>query len=183
MILSDGDLVIRPMRDHDDDYMQMVRWRNLPHVRRWWDHDLPLATLESIREEYRADTAPDAVSRACFLELAGRPIGFIQFYRWAHYAEEAREVGIPFDGTTYGLDVFIGDESQIGRGVGTRVVALVSDYLIAELGASAVALTTAVDNQVAQRCYENAGFRKVRQVVDTDTYMGERIQSWLMVKP
>lgn len=79
-------------------------------------------------------------------------------------------------------DVFIGDRSQIGRGLGTRVVSLLCDFLIDELGASAVSLTTALDNHVAQRCYEKAGFTKVKQVLDTDTYKGERILSWLMEK-
>jgi aminoglycoside 6'-N-acetyltransferase len=182
IIVSDADVVIRRMRDDDSEYIQMAHWRNLPHVRRWWDHDLPLATLESMKQEYQPDTAPDAVSVACFIDLRDKPIGFIQFYRWASYPDEVAEAGIPIDDSTYGLDVFIGDHSQMGRGVGTRVVSLLSDYLIDELGASAVCLTTDIDNHVAQRCYEKAGFSKVKQVLDTDTYKGERVLSWLMEK-
>lgn len=182
IIVADFDLVIRRMRDEDGEYLRMAHWRNLPHVRRWWDHDLPPATLESMRDEYRPDTAPDAISVACFIELGAKPIGFIQFYRWASYAHDAREVGIPFDDRTYGVDVFIGDYDHIGKGIGTRVVRLLSDYLITELGATAVALTTDVENRAAQRCYEKAGFTKIRQVLDSDTYKGERTPSSLMIK-
>lgn len=181
ILISDGDLVIRRMRDHDEDYDLMVRWRNAPHVRRWWDPDLPLRTLRTIKEEHRADTATDAVSVACIIELDRSPIGFIQFYRWCSYAEDATKVGVPFDDQTYGIDIFIGDPDLVGRGVGTRVVSLMSDYLLTERAASSVALTCDVENHRAQQCYENAGFSRVKEVLDTDTYRGERCRSWLMV--
>ncbi len=182
VVVAAGDLVIRRLRDDDEDYSRMTRWRNSPHVLRWWDPDLPPRTIASIKEEYQPDTAADAASTACIIELEGVPVGFIQFYRWISYAEEAAHVGIPFDDHAYGLDVFIGEPDRIHRGLGTRVVAMLSDYLIAERGASSVSLTTAVDNHAAQRCYEKAGFAKFEQLLDTDTYRGERVRSWLMIK-
>ncbi len=182
LLTSNQDLAIRRMRDDDEDYALMVGWRNLPHVRRWWDPDLPSMTLELAKEEYGPDTLPDAPSTACIVELEARPVGFIQFYRWSSFADDALEVGIPFDGSTYGIDVFIGDEALVGRGLGTRIVGLLSDYLLDELGGSSVALTTDLENARAIRCYEKAGFRKVKQVLDTDTWQGERTISWLMVK-
>lgn len=183
VVVAAGDLVIRRLRDDEADYLQLAHWRDLPHVRRFWDHDFPPATVESMRQEYQAETAPESISIPCIIELNGRPIGFTQFYRWASYAGEAIEVGIPFDDKTYGLDVFIGDPGRVGQGMGTRVVVMLSDYLVDELGASAVTLTTDVENHAAQRCYEKAGFVKVKQVLDLDTYMGERTPSWLMTKP
>ncbi len=182
VVTADGDLVIRRMRDNDDDYDRLVVWRNLPHVRARWDPDLPPLTRGSAKEEYQPDTQPGGATTACIIELQGSAIGFIQFYRWASYADEATEVSIPFDALTYGLDVFIGDPSQVGHGVGTRVVRLLSDFLIDERNASAVALTTDLDNYPAIRCYEKAGFGKVKEVLDTDTKDGERIPAWLMVK-
>ncbi len=182
VIVAADNVVIRRMSDDDADHNRMTEWRNSPHVLRWWDPDLPPWTPESIREEYRPDTAPDAISTPCIIELEGLPVGFIQFYRWSSYANEAAEVGIPFDERSYGLDIFIGDPNQIHRGLGTRVITMLSDYLLGELNASSVALTTDVQNHAAQRCYEKAGFKKVKQVLDTDTYRGERVKSWLMVK-
>lgn len=182
VVVADGDLVIRRMRDHDDDYSLMVRWRNLPHVRRWWDHDLPTQTLESIREEYAQETADDSPTTLCIIELEKEPVGFTQFYRWASFPDETDEVGVPYDDDTFGLDIFIGEPDLPGKGLGTRIVTLLSDYLLDELGASSVSLTTALDNHAAQRTYEKSGFTKVREVLDTDTYRGERIPSWLMTK-
>lgn len=181
-MVADGDLVIRRMKDDESDYRLIVEWRNLPHVRRRWDPDHPRMTVELARAEHGPDTVPGAPGTACIVELKGRPVGFIQFYRWASFADDAKEVGIPFDDRTYGLDVFIGDPHLVGRGVGTRVVTLLSDYLIKALGASSVVLTTDLDNHIAIRCYEKSGFEKVKEVLDTDTYKGERVRSWLMIK-
>lgn len=182
-VVTDGDLVIRRMRDSEADYRLIVRWRNLPHVRRYWDPDLPPTTLASAIEELRPDLAPDAASTPCIVELEGRPIGYVQFYRWASYADDAEDVGIPFDDRTYGLDIFIGEPELVGKGIGTRVVDILAGYLIGELGAGVVALTTDVTNHAAQRCYEKAGFHKVRRVLDTDTYEGRRVWAWVMIRP
>ena len=178
---SDG-LVIRRMRDADDDYELMIRWRNSPHVRYWWDPDLSPLTLESAKEEYRPDTQDGADSTACIVELDGKPIGFMQFYRWASYGDEAKEVGIPFDEDAWGIDIFIGEEELAQRGLGTKMMELLCAYLEDERGATSIALTTEFTNAVAIRCYEKAGFVKVAEVMDLDTRNGERTRDWLMIR-
>ncbi len=181
-VVADDDVAIRRMRDDDDDYRLMVGWRNRPHVRKWWDPDEPPLDLEAAQEEYRPDTLPGAPSTACFIARNGGPVGFIQFYRWSSYADEAREVGIPFDEDTWGVDIFIGEESETGRGIGPKAMDLLCRHLHAAHGASAVALTVDVDNEVAIRSYRKAGFEQIKQVLDTDTRGGERVRSWLMVR-
>ena len=181
-LIDKDDLVIRRMVDDVRDYDLMVRWRNLPHVRYWWDPDDPPLTREVAIEEYRPMTRPDATSTACIVELQGRPVGHMQFYLWTSYATYANAIGIPFDGDTWGIDLFVGEPERIGRGLGTRMVNLLCEYLEAERNASAVTLTTEVDNSVAIRCYEKAGFKRVVQVRDTDTRNGERVTSWVMTR-
>ena len=182
-LIADGELAIRLMKDDDSDYERMIVWRNLPHVRRWWDPDLPPLTMDTVKQEHRPDTPADDPTTACIIELEGLPIGFIQFYKWSSYPDEASEVGVPFNEQTYGIDIFIGEPGHLNQGLGTRVMRLISDYFIQELLASSVALTTSNDNHAAQRCYEKAGFAKIKEVLDTDTYRGERVKSWLMVRP
>ena len=86
------------------------------------------------------------------------------------------------DEHTFGVDIFIGEPDLISHGIGTRAVSLICEYLERDHGATAVALTTESTNLRAQRAYEKAGFRKVREVYDTDTRDGQRIPSWLMVR-
>ena len=182
MIARDGELAIRRLRDDPGDYELIVRWRNEPHVRAWWDPDDPLLTLEAAIEEYRADTREDSPTRACIIERGNEPIGFLQFYRWSDQPSVAEVLEISLEQDAWGLDLFIGEPSQVGRGVGTRVIDLLCRFLFEERGASSVALVAAQDNARALRAYEKAGFRRVQPVLDTDVKDGQRVRSWLLVR-
>lgn len=182
VLVTEGDLTIRRMMDSLHDHELLIRWRNSPHVRAWWDPDLPDLTLEAARSEYGPDTMDGAKTTACIVERAGMPVGFMQFYLWSSYADEADEMGIPFDASTWGVDIFIGDPGATGKGLGTRMMDLMCRYLESERGATAIALTTEVGNDAAIACYLKAGFSKVRQIRELDTREGERMLSWLMIR-
>ena len=180
-LTRENDLAIRRM--DMDDLPLLVRWRAQAHVRDWWvTDDDPLPTLATAAERYGPMAGPGSATTACVIELAGTPVGYVQFYRWDSYPDEAREMGIPVDDDAYGLDIFIGDPDVVGTGAGSRAVDLLCRYLFSERGASSVALLTAVDNHRARRAYEKAGLRKIRKALDIDTRGGERIPSWLMVR-
>lgn len=174
----EGDLWIRRMGE--EDLPLMVRWRNEPHVRRWWEMDedpVPFTLAEA-----RAEFDPQDPAVPGIITVGDRPVGYVQWYRWADYADGASEMGMPDDGAAFGLDIFVGEPDLIGTGVGTRTVRLVCDELFANHGASRVALLTAIGNEQAQRAYEKAGLRKVRTALDTDVKDGRRVKSWLMVR-
>jgi RimJ/RimL family protein N-acetyltransferase len=181
VVAEDADLRIRRMRDETAEYELMVTWRNSPHVREHWDYDLPPLTLDSAIAEYREDTAVDARSIACMIELDARPIGFCQFYSWDAYAAELRESGVEAQPGWWGIDILIGDPDVINRGIGTKAVRLLVDHLRTERVAVAVALLTTIDNHRAIRTYEKAGLVKQRRVLDTETRHGQRLECWWMV--
>jgi len=91
-------------------------------------------------------------------------------------------MGMEVHEDAFGIDVFIGELDLIGRGIGSRAVDLLTRLLFDERGASQVAIVTALDNHVAQRAYEKAGFHRVGEVLDTDVRDGERVRSWLMTR-
>lgn len=180
IIATDGGLRIRDMRDVPVDHELISRWRSEPHVHEWWDPDDPPLTPEGAAEQYGPRARGDEPTTACIVELEGRPIGYLQFYRWLTWPEANQELDIRADPDTFGIDLFIGEPDLIGRGVGSRLVELICHHLETNLGASWVALTTETTNERAQRAYEKAGFRKVRRVLDTDTRNGQRVWCWLM---
>jgi aminoglycoside 6'-N-acetyltransferase len=182
VITTDGDLTIRAMRDEDADYGLIARWRAQPHVHAWWEPDTPVPTLEEVRAHYGPRTRAENPTTSCIIELDDTPIGYLQFYRWLAWPDEAEALEVGADADTFGIDLFIGEPDLISRGVGTRAVSLICEHLERERGATAVALTTESTNLRAQRAYEKAGFRKVREVLDTDTRDGRRIPSWLMLR-
>ena len=181
-IAADGDLTLRTVRDDDADYGLIVRWRAQPHVHEWWEPDHPAPDLETVRALYGPRARAEDPTTSCIIELEGTPVGYIQFYRWLGWPEEAEALEVGADEDTFGVDIFIGEPDQINRGVGTRAMSLICEHLERDRGATAVALTTESTNLRAQRAYEKAGFVKVREVLDTDTRDGQRIPSWLMVR-
>ena len=83
-------LTFRPLAEADLDLVH--RWRNEPHVARWFRDG---ATIEQIRDKY----LPRIEGRepiACHLILLdGSPIGLIQTYRIGDFPEYAAVVGVP----------------------------------------------------------------------------------------
>jgi aminoglycoside 6'-N-acetyltransferase len=183
VVAQRGDVTVRLLRNDMADFALMARWRAMPHVRAWWDPDEPPPTCEQIAAQYGTYMHPSSPTTPCIIEIAGRPVGYVQFYRWASFAEEAREMDVEFDDGTFGIDIHVGEEDAIGKGVGTRTVELLCEHLADAHRATSFALTTEIGNLRAQRAYEKAGFTKVRQVLDLDTRDGERARCWLMTRP
>ncbi len=183
-LAREEDLALRRMRPTDDDFDQLLTWRREPHVRAVWDTDDDEGefTDAGIRAAYGPSTDPADATVATFIEVDGRPAGYLQFYPWSAYAEEADAMGVPVDDGTWGLDIFLGDPSLLASGIGPRAIGLLCRYLRRTHGATRVALLTAVDNERAQRAYEKAGMRKVGRRLDLDTRDGVRIESWLMIR-
>jgi aminoglycoside 6'-N-acetyltransferase len=182
VIATDGDLVLRRMRDETADYELIVAWRNRAHVREWWDPDDPPLTVAGAIEELRPSIDGSDPSTACIIEHAGAPVGYLQFYPWGGEQEYLSEVGITLPDGAWGLDIFIGETGLIGQGIGSRSVRLISDHLFAEHGATAVALATETGNGRAQAAYVRAGMRVVERFLDTDTRDGRRVESVVMIR-
>jgi aminoglycoside 6'-N-acetyltransferase len=176
-------LSIRRIRDDEDDHALLLRWLGTPHVAEWWNPERVALNLESVKTDYPSETRPDDPTTNSIIEVAGRPIGFVQFYPWDAYQTEMREIGFDLPPGYWGVDIFIGEPDQLNRGVGSRVVSLLRRYLVEERGATGVALVVAQDNVRAQRAYEKAGLVRKREVLDIDTRDGKRIPSYLMASP
>ena len=182
-LVADGAVRVRRMRNDDGEYALMARWLNEPHVREWWDPDLPDATVETVRADYGpyADTESQGV--AAFIEDGDRAVGFVQFYPWSLEDEYCNKVGIAVEPTAWAFDVFIGEPAAIGTGIATRALDLVCRHLIDTRGASAIVIVTETTNVRAHHVYEKLGFVKVHEFLDVDTRGGERVRSYLMRKP
>jgi len=180
VVASEGDLTVRLLRNDDEDIAAMVRWRAQPHVHAWWDPDGSAPTFEEAAALYGARTHPSSPTTPCVIQLGERPIGYLQFYKWASFPVEAGSMGVEHDEDTFGLDLFIGEPELVGHGIGSRTVDLLCRYLEQERGATRTVLLTETTNARARRAYEKAGFTKVRAVLDMDTRDGERMRCWLM---
>jgi len=107
IVASEGDLAIRLLRNDPADIAMLTAWRAEPHVRAWWHPDRPPPTFDEVAATYGPRTHPSSPTTPCVIELDDRPVGYIQFYRWAAFADEADAMNIEYDEDTFGLDVMM----------------------------------------------------------------------------
>jgi RimJ/RimL family protein N-acetyltransferase len=139
-------------------------WLSRPHVAEWWGEPPSLADVES---EY-APAIAGGVPQQCYLALAGgEPIGFIQSYTPALFHDEGwwldeHDLGVR------GIDQFLADPDQLGRGLGTAMVHTFVARLFADPSVTRVQTDPAPENGRAIRCYEKAGFHAVGELDTPD---------------
>ncbi|MEM9029309.1 MAG: GNAT family N-acetyltransferase [Pseudomonadota bacterium] len=138
-------------------------WLHLPHVSRWWgDPAWRTVQLRETPDHEHAVIAYDGVS-----EGAG-PIGYV---RWQAVDRETLDsVGLTDlpDGSI-DIDLFIGDASYLGRGLGVRILNALARHLQQTTDVQVIGLTTSVDNLRALRAFEKAAFQKHLRY-DDDTF-------------
>jgi aminoglycoside 6'-N-acetyltransferase len=141
-------VLLRPMTTAD---LALVEgWLGRPHVARWWTED-PQQELAG----YRRCISGAEPTAALVVMVDGRPVGWCQWYRWADYPESAQYGAGERD---IGIDYAIGEPEQVGRGVGTAMIAVLL-AAIRERHPDAAALV-AVDpaNAASRRVLEKNGF-------------------------
>ncbi len=101
------------------DFALLSRWLAAPHVHPWWRED---ADIDAIETRYVPAVDGRDRTECFFVELDGRPVGFVQRYLLADnpdWRTSLAVAGTPTDGA--GIDYFIGVESLIGSGLGPEL--------------------------------------------------------------
>jgi aminoglycoside 6'-N-acetyltransferase len=132
---SRPDIVLRPLAEGDEPELRRIHMT--PEVLRWWDtpgERFPWDEPESTRMTIVVD---------------GAIAGLIQF--WEEREPKYRHAGI---------DLFL-DPALHGRGIGAEAVRRIVRHLIDERGHHRVTIDPATANTGAIKAYENAGFKAV----------------------
>lgn len=142
----------RPLSE--DDLPVVEEWLRRDHVARWWRDDI----AESLAE-YRAAIEGREPTDHYMIVVDGRDVGMIQTYLVSDYPdwEELVRVG---PGVA-GVDIMIGEEELIGRGLGPRILAAFARDVVA---APALIATVEEANRRSWRAFEKAGFQHVGDV-------------------
>lgn len=142
----------RPLTERD---LPLLRsWLEREHVRLWW--------RDPIEEELAKRLQRDATDEYVVV-IDGRPAGLIQTYLVAEYPEWGAIVGM--EPGLAGVDLLVGEEDLVGRGLGPRVLAeFARDIVFARPGTVACVATVEEGNRRSWRAFEKAGFRHLRDV-------------------
>lgn len=175
IIFKNGDWLIRHVEESDQHLL--VKWLRDPRVLEYYEgrdkpYDLEAVNLEFINVK-------DHIER-CIIEYHSETIGYIQIYPLD--ADTQKIYGISGN-DFYGMDQFIGEPSYWNKGIGTELVSLIADYLISVRKAEQVYMDPQLRNPRALRCYEKAGFKKVKLLPEHEWHEGKFQDCWLMVYP
>ena len=164
MTIAPHSIAFRPLCRSD--FPLLERWLNEPHVVQWWREPLDAAGLEA---KYGPRLDGLQPTHMFVIEHGGRPIGWIQWYRWRDYESHARKIGAVSNEA--GIDLAIGVPDMIGRGFGPTVLNLfIEQVVFADPAVTAVVSDPEVNNVRSRRAFEKAGFRSsVVVVLDGET--------------
>jgi aminoglycoside 6'-N-acetyltransferase len=165
-----GDLRVRPLTGAD--VPDLARWLSDPRVLEFYGGRDQPSDAAAVRAEYLRPGDP--VER-CLVEQAGMPFGYLQLYRPDDPAWD-----LPADEVTWAMDLFIGEPARWNQGIGTRLVRAAVDHLVRDRGADRVLIDPEARNPRAIRCYEKAGFRKVKLLPEAELHEGVWEDCWLM---
>jgi hypothetical protein len=132
----------------------------MPHVDEWWHESFDLA---GVHAKYLPGIEGTEPNHVFVIEHSSRPIGWIQWYRWADYAEHA--VLLDAEPEAAGVDLAIGETEMIGLGIGSRALRTFVDSIVfTDPLISACVSDPETKNLRSLRAFEKAGFTAVRTV-------------------
>ena len=105
-------------------------------------------------------------------------MGYLQMY----FLDKAQQSEYSYSGgekKVSALDLFIGVPELWGKGIGGKVVKLAKEYL-ATLGAEVIIIDPHADNIRAIKCYEKAGFKKLKVLNEHELHNGKLVDCYLM---
>ncbi len=122
-------------------------------------------SFTEVRDKYLPRLGIDSSVHPYITRLNGVPVGFIQSY--VVMAQQASGWWLDeTDPGAVGIDQFLADAENLGKGIGTTMVTQFVEFLFRDSAVTKIQTDPAPTNLRAIRCYEKVGFRKVG-IVDT----------------
>ena len=148
----------RPMRE--DDLPQLHAWLQREHVKRWWRDS---RTYEETVAHYLPSLRGEEPTDHYVIALDGREIGMIETYlvadhpSWEAIVQQGEGVA--------GVDLLLGEEDVVGRGVGPQVLrTFAREVVFARPGVLALVAAVDDENRRSWRAFKKAGFVHVGDV-------------------
>jgi aminoglycoside 6'-N-acetyltransferase len=142
---------LRPARPSDLDLL--LYWDSKPHVIAATGDDGPF--------DWNAELPRQPEWRELLIaEAEGRPIGVLQII---DPAEEETHYWGEVEPHLRAIDIWIGEEADLGRGYGTTMMRLALERCFAEASVNAVLIDPLASNERAHRFYERLGFKRIER--------------------
>lgn len=144
-----------------EDLQQVFLWLARPHVSKWYA-PAPSSFTEVVAK-YGPRTEEGSPVHAFIVKVDGTDVGYIQTYAIDEFPDYA--LSLDCGKGVAGMDLFIGEETFMRRGIGADVVSrFVDDVVFAQKGVHACLAGPTEGNHASIRVFEKAGFRRWKTV-------------------
>jgi aminoglycoside 6'-N-acetyltransferase len=155
-------IAFKPLREKDLPLMH--QWLNTPHVSEWWSLDgNHHPSLEEVIRHFSPRVKGQDPVDVYIIIYDDKSIGMIQSCRLDDYPEEKANFGL--DGSYAGTDIFIGEEDYVHRGLGSGIIKeFLKQVVFKKYDVDCCIIDPSVENKIAIRAYEKAGFKYLKTV-------------------
>ncbi|HBO2877704.1 TPA: AAC(6')-Ib family aminoglycoside 6'-N-acetyltransferase [Pseudomonas aeruginosa] len=164
MTNSTDSVTLRLMTEHD--LAMLYEWLNRSHIVEWWGGEEARPTLADVQEQYLPSVLAQESVTPYIAMLNGEPIGYAQSYvalgSGDGWWEEETDPGVR------GIDQLLANASQLGKGLGTKLVRTLVELLFNDPEVTKIQTDPSPSNLRAIRCYEKAGFERQGTVTTPD---------------
>ena len=161
--------------DEEDNYKLMYKWCNEPFIYEWFEQRK--LSYEEIVSKYKKKLL-SGKQHMFLISYNHHIIGYVQMYQ---YDGEKRE-GLDNYHHLYEYDLFIGEEKFLSKGLGTKIVHYLNDYIYHNYSCDCLVLRAFKRNNRAIKCYQKNGFVILHEYNDFDT-VGHCEQMVMLIKP
>ena len=160
--ISDGKIKLRKLMDNEWDYKYLHKWCSVHDV--YLAFEQRILSYEEIVDKYRPRVSDDSKMKVFFILYHYLPIGIVQYQIVDGFCE---------------IDIFIGENYLYNKGIGTRALTLLIEYL-RNHGEWYFRMSPLKDNLRAIRCYQKVGFTTIEEETKEDS-IGE-IKKYLVME-
>lgn len=174
-MISSGDITIRPMKDEESDYQLMAKWLSDPLVYEFI-YGKP-KDLDWVKKKYGSRILKKEKINAGLIEFKNQSIGYIQYFNIKPYEKDYE---LQNTQNIWAIDMWIGEPDFWEKGIGSKSLKLLVNYIFKNLGAKKIIIDPHTDNPRAIHVYEKVGFKKVKILKTHEAYKDTKVDAWLM---
>lgn len=161
-----ADVAIRRLQNTDEDMALLLAWLQQPEVTAHVYAEGTPWTDGKIRRAFAGKTRPTGPA-GCIILQGGQPVGYLQFYPVRRDSYAASTWAQSQMQGAYGVDMFIGVPALWRRGIGSKALLTLEEYLRRK-GVRSLCADPATDNEIGLRFWPKMGFDPLEVIEDYD---------------
>lgn len=180
-ICKNETVLIRKLRDCDEDYKLLVKWLSDHTVLEYYEGRSNPFDLDKVKEKFAHRARGESRVNVGIVECNKDPIGFVQYYKITpNEYSETELIDMQAFQMPYGMDIVIGEVSYWNKGIGTEIVQTLIKYLFENYNVDIIFIDPQTWNKRAIRCYEKSGFKAIDTIKERELHDGEYKDSLIM---